>query len=91
MGFQFQHHHHSDFQWTTPEPVEAQSWALLATAGAISDIHTDAGGFGTWVRPILGRKVWYIGVNYATRPGESGWDKKAFKWQGFVLGPQDEL
>ena len=91
MGYQFSHHSHADFNWSTPEPSGVESWALAATAGAISDVHVDAAGFGTWVRPILGRKVWYIGANWAARPTEDGWDKKTFAWHAVVLGPQDEL
>ena len=91
MGYQFSHHSHADFNWSTPEPSGVESWALAATAGAISDVHVDAAGFGTWARPILGRKVWYIGANWAARPTEDGWDKKTFAWHAVVLGPQDEL
>ena len=91
MGLQFAHHHHQDFNWSTAEPRSVESWALAATAGAISDVHVDAAGFGTWVRLILGRKIWYIGVNRAAVPTADGWDKGSLEWHAIVLGPQDEL
>ena len=91
LGFQFRDHHHRDFKWSTHDPVNVQSWALAATSAAISDVHVDAAGFATWVRPILGKKVWFIGVNYAARPNSSGWDKDAYQWHSVCIGPQDEL
>ena len=34
---------------------------LLARKGAISGIHSDSGGIMTWLRPMVGREVWYYG------------------------------
>ena len=36
-------------------------WFLLSDGGAISSIHMDAGGPCTWIRPLVGRKIWYFG------------------------------
>lgn len=91
MGFQFRHHFNADFTWQTQEPSDIKSWALAATTNAFSDVHVDASGLATWVHPILGFKVWYIGVNDSAFPNSKGLQKAAYKWHAFVLGPQDEL
>ena len=85
------HHRNPDFQFQTQEPEYIRSWALVANAGAISGIHMDAGGLATYVRPILGVKIWYIGYNDVMPDLHDGWDKDKCLWHSVVLSPQDEL
>ena len=40
---------------------DMQQWFLLTQAGSISDIHVDSGGLCTWIRVLVGRKIWYYG------------------------------
>lgn len=43
-------------------------WGLAASKDAISTTHMDAAGFCTWIRTILGRKLWFIGTPSSTQP-----------------------
>ena len=43
-------------------PTAAIRWGLCATAGAYHSIHFDCEGFGTFVYPESGVKIWMIGV-----------------------------
>ena len=40
---------------------DMQQWFLLTQAGSISDVHVDSGGLCTWIRVLVGRKIWYYG------------------------------
>ena len=57
-----------DHPITTPPPFDDLRWALCGSKWAISDAHVDAAGFGTYVRPILGTKIWFIGVPDSEEP-----------------------
>lgn len=52
----------------TEQPHTDFKWALCASAGAVSDAHMDAGGFATFIRVLLGRKLWFIGIPSSQRP-----------------------
>lgn len=56
-----QDHNLPDYTFATQVPHEDFRWALLASAGAISDTHMDAAGFATVVRSLLGKKFWFVG------------------------------
>ena len=43
---------------------ESKQWSqffLLSKRGAISGVHTDGGGVGTWIQILDGQKLWYWG------------------------------
>ena len=50
-----------DSVFQTPAPWEGTKWALLAKKGAISEMHIDANGYGTFISIIAGEKWWYLG------------------------------
>lgn len=56
-----QDHHLPDYTFATQVPHEDFRWGLIASGGAITDTHMDAGGFATIVRLLLGLKLWFIG------------------------------
>ncbi|TDL14022.1 hypothetical protein BD410DRAFT_867662 [Rickenella mellea] len=85
--------------WSTPWPSPALTWALFASEGAVSVDHTDATGMATFLRPILGAKLWLIAVN-ARRKFEKceglpsatkGWDDEEYDWQAAYLQEGDDL
>lgn len=41
-------------------PLRDIRWGLAATAGAISWIHIDSNGLGTYIDPRAGKKVWIV-------------------------------
>lgn len=43
--------------------VKTSTWLIATTASSITAIHRDSVGQCTWVRPIMGTKVWYIPVH----------------------------
>jgi hypothetical protein len=47
---------------TEQYPSETMRWGLCATAGAYHRSHTDCEGFGTFVSPECGIKLWYVGL-----------------------------
>lgn len=49
-------------------PQDDLKWALCGSKWAISDAHVDAAGFGTHIRPILGKKIWFVAVPDSERP-----------------------
>ena len=75
------------------------NWALVASAGAISEAHIDAGGYCTFIQVQFGRKIWYIahdrGAGISTTPlpldESANIDVKAFEWTRVVLDPGDIL
>lgn len=84
--------------WVTEWPHDLQSWALVASALAISQIHIDAGSLGTWVQILLGEKIWYIATKHPLPTKENGWstdpadtDPNAWEWKAVVLRRGDTL
>ncbi len=63
-----QTHNRPGYAFATSMPHTDFRWALLASQGAISDTHLDAGGLATFVRVLLGRKLWFIGYPDSTDP-----------------------
>ena len=75
------------------------NWALVASAGAISEAHIDAGRYCTFIQVQFGQKIWYIthdwGAEIATSPlplnEYANIDVKAFEWTWVVLDPGNIL
>ncbi|KAF2137763.1 uncharacterized protein K452DRAFT_257227 [Aplosporella prunicola CBS 121167] len=42
------------------KPVYQKEFFILSTANAISTVHVDTGGTGTWAGILSGRKIWYF-------------------------------
>jgi len=57
----------------------------------MSDCHVDASGLATFVRIILGRKLWLIATEDDVIKSEVFTNYVDMKWRAVVLGPQDEL
>ena len=66
-------------------------WALVANTSAVSGSHIDAGGFGTWVDILHGRKGWYIAVQVENQVPQPGWANSEYKWIALDLCPGDRL
>ena len=58
---------------------DLQQFFLLSGGGAISAIHMDAGGPCTWIRPIVGRKIWFFGRGITNMSED---DRRRFLKQG---------
>jgi hypothetical protein len=49
------------FAWKGADIFEkARRWALVGSPQTITAAHGDSGGYGTWVRVIEGRKLWFV-------------------------------
>lgn len=57
-----------DHAFATKHPHADFKWALCASKGAVSAAHTDAAGFGTHVRVVLGQKIWFYAIPDSERP-----------------------
>ena len=74
----------------TPWDKDSFLWALLGFRGAISESHMDAGGYATFVRPLLGYKLWIV-AKQDLMPNHRGWPGSKGEWQAIVLSPKDDL
>ena len=84
--------HYEDFNWRTPLYMGSSLWALLSMKGAISDVHMDAGGYGTFVETIAGSKIWIIGSDPSDgAPTRSGHDCKKMVWYALHVRKGDHL
>ncbi|TDL13288.1 hypothetical protein BD410DRAFT_847105 [Rickenella mellea] len=94
--------HHSgqrEHHWASAVHLEALMWALVALAGAVSESHMDASGFATFVRIVLGEKLWCIAFDCKAKqlkmeaiPDASrGWKDEEMRWQGILLKEGDDL
>ncbi|EAU87076.2 hypothetical protein CC1G_11256 [Coprinopsis cinerea okayama7 len=84
-------------------PISDLRWGLLGTTGAKHGIHIDAHGFGTFVAPQCGLKLWMLGRPKPplTTSSISVWCDPEFDvdapnshlwaWEGVVLGPDTTL
>ena len=82
------------FTLVTKWPEEIFYWLLASSTNTSSETHIDASGLATRVTPILGKKIWLIGIgDKLPVPVEGGleWDDAFGKWQIAVLCPGDEL
>ena len=52
--------------------------------------HMDAGGYATFVRPLLGYKLWIV-AKQDLMPNHRGWPDSKGEWQAIVLSPKDDL
>lgn len=77
-------------------------WSLLANAGAYSDTHIDAGGYCTYMRCLLGSKLWLVAKDpqdFQKNPqsiteyvnSAEGWVEEKLEWEYVFLGVGDEL
>ena len=94
--------HEVDHTYGTSYPIHAFTWALLGIKDVMSTTHVDAGGFATFVSPILGKKIWIIGVGDQI-PSEMGFEddgditnygdgqESQASWQAVVLNAGDSL
>jgi hypothetical protein len=96
-GFQYFESFGPD-HWKTPFPKAAFKWALMASEGAISQTHMDAGGFATHIQVQLGSKLWFILQNLACPSVQDGWVEdgkndsgEELVWHVVVLQPGDDL
>ena len=62
-------------------PAARVRWGLCAMAGAYHRTHCDCEGFGTFVSPESGVKIWIIGVP------KKGQDFSNFAYTGLFLSP----
>jgi hypothetical protein len=88
-GFSAANIHTPNFSWRTPWPHSLFSWALIASKAAISDTHVDGEGLATFIRCILGEKLWCVALDDKP-PGENGWPLQT-PWQIVHLKAQDDL
>ena len=99
-GMEYEDIHEVDHTYGTPYPINAFTWALLGTRDVISTTHIDAGGFSTFISPILGRKIWIIGAGNQI-PSKAGFEDDGYvfhdqsseraTWQAVVLNAGDYL
>ncbi len=90
-----QREHH----WASKIHLDVLMWALAALAGAVSETHMDASGFATFVRVVLGEKLWCIAFDCKAKqlkmeaiPDASrGWKDEETCWQGLLLKEGDDL
>lgn len=84
-----------EFTWSTKLGMDEvpSLWALITTESAISTTHIDAAGFATYVQPLLGHKLWFVGESIDRGVGEreSGWLKSPISYQCVYLKPGDGL
>lgn len=81
---------HPKILFDTTMPSGPLAWGLAATAPSFSRSHVDASGFATYVRVVLGEKIWIVAVNDAL-PKKDGWEDSRFRWQAIVLKAGDDL
>ena len=55
----------------------------------MSKSHMNAGGYTTFVRSLLGHKLWIVSLGKLVA-GPNGWPVEEALWQAIVLGPQDD-
>lgn len=84
---------HPQTEFDTKMPSGAQAWGLAATAPAFSRPHGDASGLCTFLRMVLGMKLWMTALpkNGKTLPGKKGWNYDDFVWQATLLKVNDDL
>ena len=92
--------HEVDHTYGTSYPINAFTWALFGTKDVMSTTHIDAGGFSTFISPVLGKKIWIIGVGNQI-PSQEGFDDDGYvlqdgnsekaSWQAVVLNAGDYL
>ena len=87
----FSTHHPRTFVWQTEWDYMPNVWALVASASAVSRTHMDASGYCTFLRIILGMKVWFIGCGEPQAKVGEGWNDNDYTWQAVVLRPGDDL
>lgn len=88
-----------DYKWVSEFPLEVLMWALAALEGAVSESHMDASGFATFIRMVLGQKLWCIAFNCRSKQlkleaiphATSGWNDEEMRWQGILLNKGDDL
>ena len=94
-----------DFEFKSPWPAGYSKWALVSSAGSMSEPHVDAAGFCTFVQVQFGVKVWYIAEDLVDGGGEDlgqkigripllnkgDIDASAYRWTRIVLGRSDCL
>ena len=89
-------------RFETQWPTSSLSWALVASAGATSEPHIDAGGFCTFVQVQFGQKIWYMAADLSSessagRPQilpldeDSNINVGKFEWTRVVLNEGDVL
>lgn len=68
-------------------------WALITTEAAISTTHIDAAGFATYVQPLLGHKLWFVGeaIEHHIGKSENEWLSSQIAYQCVYLKPGDGL
>jgi hypothetical protein len=49
-------------KWKESYPTSTLRFGLAATAGAYHRFHLDSDGTGTFVEPVVGRKIWVLAV-----------------------------
>lgn len=96
--------HEREHSFGTEYPIASLQWALFGMKDVISTTHMDAGGFLTFVRTILGKKVWIVGLGHQA-PDSWGFDPEEGSgmkpsddtedapppWQAVLLNPGDDL
>ena len=92
--------HEIDHTYGTSYPINALNWALFGTKDVMSTTHMDTGGFSTFVCPVLGKKIWIIGLGNQI-PSKEGFEDDGYvyqdgnseraSWQAVVLNAGDYL
>ena len=107
MGLELAFTHHQDGKWAMDWPGNDSGWALLANAGAVSNSHIDAAGYCTYMRCLLGSKIWIVAKpfpglfeendenheKYFDMEGHSGgaFRPQNLEWEYVYLAEGDEL
>ena len=104
-GTEYEDVHEVDHTYGTSYPIHALTWALFGTKDVISTTHIDAGGFSTFIHPILGKKIWIVAAGNQL-PSKTGFEDDGTyvdenededdetspaAWQAVVLNPGDDL
>ena len=99
-GMEYEDIHEIDHTYGISYPINALNWALFGTKDVMSTTHMDAGGFSTFVCPVLGKKIWIIGLGNQI-PSKEGFEDDGYvyqdgnseraSWQAVVLNAGDYL
>ena len=83
-----------DYTWHTRIGAKALAsrWMLAATAGAYSQVHSDAAGLCTYLHMLSGSKKWVVAKNWPSHPTvEESWEEEKMEWEPLLLEAGDDL